>query len=42
MAVDGVASTMAEADMAEAGGKDASALDSALDAAYSVVEEILA
>jgi alanyl-tRNA synthetase len=29
-------------DMAEAGGKDASALDSALDAAYSVVEEILA
>jgi alanyl-tRNA synthetase len=29
-------------DLAEAGGKDASALDSALDGAYSVVEEILA
>jgi alanyl-tRNA synthetase len=29
-------------DLAEAGGKDASALDSALDAAYSVVEGILA
>jgi alanyl-tRNA synthetase len=28
-------------DLAEAGGKDASALDSALDGAYSVVEEIL-
>jgi alanyl-tRNA synthetase len=28
-------------DLAEAGGKDASALDSALDEAYSVVEEIL-
>ena len=29
-------------DLAEAGGKDASALDSALDGAYSVVEELLA
>jgi alanyl-tRNA synthetase len=29
-------------DLAEAGGKDAAALDAALDAAYSVVEEILA
>ena len=29
-------------DLAEAGGKDASALDAALDAAYGVVEEILA
>ena len=28
-------------DLAEAGGKDASALDSALDSAYSVVEELL-
>ncbi len=29
-------------DLAEAGGKDASALDAALDGAYGVVEEILA